>query len=64
LTNGKLNVDILAETEKAVNEPTMVGYIDGEFSNSDEIKEKLAPVSIAELFNHLKAQVEDSYAGR
>ena len=64
LTNGKLNVDILAETEKAVSEPTMVGYIDGEFSNSDEIKEKLAPVSIAELFNRLKAQVEDSYAGR
>lgn len=64
LTNGKLNVDILAETEKAVSEPTMVGYIDREFSNSDEIKERLAPVSIAELFNRLKAQVEDSYAGR
>jgi CRISPR-associated protein Cst2 len=64
LTDDKLNVDILVQTEKAVSEPTMVGYIDGEFSNSDEIKEKLAPVSIAELFNQLKAQVEDSYAGR
>ena len=63
LKNGnRLNTDILAETIQAIGEPTMVGYLNGEFSNEDEIKEKLAPVSIAEFFEKLKRQVKDDYA--
>ncbi|MCH3971209.1 MAG: type I-B CRISPR-associated protein Cas7/Cst2/DevR [Oscillospiraceae bacterium] len=63
LTGSKLEIPVLAETREAVNEPTLVGYIDGTFSNSEEIKQELAPISIAEFFNKLKKQVEDDYAG-
>ncbi|ARP50686.1 MULTISPECIES: type I-B CRISPR-associated protein Cas7/Cst2/DevR [Caproicibacterium] len=63
MTHDKLDVDMLAETVKAIGEPTMAGYVDGEFSNNDEIQDKLAPVGVAEFFKELKDQVKDDYAG-
>ena len=63
VTGGKLDTALLAETIQAVAEPTLVGCVSGEFSNEAEIKEQLAPVSMAAFFQKLKAQVEEDYAG-
>ena len=49
-----LNTDVSAQTK--------VGYIDGMFSNSEEIKRDLNPVTVSEFFKALKKEVEDYYA--
>ena len=40
---------------------TIIGSLDGKFKNQDEINE-LAPVSVSQLFQTLKKEVEDYYA--
>ncbi len=48
--------------DKDTEENTKVGYIDGMFSNSEEIKRDLNPVTVSEFFKALKKEVEDYYA--
>jgi len=59
---NKINVDILKEikeSEEEVNQNTKVGYIEGIFSNNQEIKEKLDFIKIGEFFDILAKKVEE-----
>lgn len=46
-----------------VKENTSVGFVDGAFNNSQEIKDKLNAVTVAKLMTDLKKKVADYYEG-
>lgn len=46
-----------------VKENTNVGFVDGEFNNSQEIKDKLNAVTVAKFMTDLKKKVADYYEG-
>ncbi len=59
-----LNIEVLASVLKSnedVQENSVVGCMDGIFANSKSIKEKLQAVSVTEVFNHLKDEVDTYY---
>lgn len=65
LKDAKLNLELLTEALSVadeVKENSLVGSMSGIFANDKEIKEKLKPVSITEVFNKLKSEVDAYYA--
>ena len=46
-----------------VKENTNVGFVDGAFNNSQEIKDKLNAVTVAKFMTDLKEKVADYYEG-
>ncbi len=64
MNKTKLNVDMIKEVVNSCDDTkdnTYVGMLKGKFSNIDEIEE-LKPLSIAEMFDKLKKEVEAYYA--
>lgn len=64
LKDAKLDLDLLAEALSVadeVKENSLVGSMSSIFANDKEIKEKLNPVSITEVFSKLKAEVDAYY---
>lgn len=62
ISNNKLNVNILKDiinSDEDVKNNTKVGYIDGKFGNSNEIKEELHAEKIGEFFDELIKKVEE-----
>lgn len=62
VSNNKLNVNILKDiinSDADVKNNTKVGYIDGKFENSNEIREELHAEKIGEFFDELIKKVEE-----
>lgn len=62
VSNNKLNVNILKDiinSDEDVKNNTKVGYIDGKFENSNEIREELHAEKIGEFFDELIKKVEE-----
>lgn len=62
ISNNKLNVNILKDiinSDEDVKNNTKVGYIDGKFGNSNEIKEELHAEKIGAFFDELIKKVEE-----
>lgn len=62
MSDNILNVErIKAGLFGAISAETYVGYLDGKFDNSEELKKELNAVSIPGFFSKLKEQVEKYY---
>lgn len=62
VSDNILNVErIKAGLFGAISAETYVGYLDGKFDNSEELKKELNAVSIPGFFSKLKEQVEKYY---
>ena len=62
--SGKLEVGVIKSilnSSPDVSENTIVGYLDSMLSNDKEIKAELKPMTVAEMFNKLKAEVDACY---
>jgi CRISPR-associated protein Cst2 len=64
LRKGSLKTGIIKsiiDGDKAIGSNTIVGYTDGIFVNSEEIKSVLSPVSVPEFFIKITAAVRGYY---
>ncbi len=61
LSGMNLKLDTITDTINGIGEPTSVGYVSGIFKNDGEIKEKLSPTSISEMFSGLCEKVKEYY---
>ena len=61
LSGMNLRLDTVTDTMNGIGEPSVVGYISGIFKNDSEIKEKLSPISISEMFSELSKKVKEFY---
>lgn len=64
LHKGALNTKVIKgmlDSEPIIGENTIIGYIDGFFTNPEEIKSTLPAKSIPEFFNQLTKKVEEYY---
>jgi CRISPR-associated protein Cst2 len=65
LKGSSLDINCLKniiEGDKDIKENTRIGYIDGMFSNNEEIVKSLNPITVTVFFKALKKEVEDYYA--
>lgn len=65
LTKNNLNVDIIKSVLNSCDDTknnTLVGMIDGFFSNAEEIKKELNTIEVCDVFAALKKEVENYYA--
>ena len=60
--HGELNIELLQDTidNFGIKNDTLIGSISGMFSNDGEVK-RFAPTSIREVFETLRAQVDEAY---
>ncbi len=64
LDRGKIKTDTLTqimESSNDIKENTVIGVIKGIFENDKELEEKWDVGSVADVFNHLKKEVDDYY---
>lgn len=64
LDKGKIKTDTLTqimESSNDIKENTVIGVIKGIFENDKELEEKWDVGSVADVFNHLKKEVDDYY---
>lgn len=60
LNKNKLNTKmIVGNIDEEIKKDTMVGYIEGTFSNQDEIKEELNYIKMNEFFDRMIQKVEE-----
>lgn len=59
---NKLNADIIKDiinSNKEIKENTLIGCLDGQFTNSNEIKEKLQTIKVHEVFDKIIKKMEE-----
>lgn len=64
VNDNKLATDILAEiinSSDDIRDNTVSGVLSGVFDNNEEIKQLLKTVTVADVFNHLKKEVDAFY---
>jgi len=64
LHKGALNTKIIKgmlDSEPMIGDNTIIGYVDGFFTNSEEIKSTLPVKPIPEFFDQLTKKVEEYY---
>lgn len=58
---GNLNIDMLLATKASAGDDTKFGYLSGSFVNDKQVMERLNPLGIREIFEHLKSEVNRAY---
>jgi len=61
LKNMKIDMNVINSLDDEVKNNTKVGYIEGIFDNSQEIKKELNTVSIDEFFKSIEEKVDEYY---
>lgn len=64
LNKGKIQIDTLKEiieSSSDIKDNTVVGAVSGIFENDSELKQTLGAKSVADVFEHLKKEVDECY---